>query len=99
MPKFILERHMDAGEYLRYREQSAAQLMETAHPEHPSSEVKWLESIVTHKKIYDIYEAPKAELMMDHASYQGLPIRELLVITSILKSDQGKDQDDTKKML
>ena len=75
------------------------QIWTTAERGIPGSEVKWLESIVTREKVYDIYEAPQAELMMDYASYQGLPIRSLLIITRILKPEHEEDTDAPEKML
>lgn len=99
MPKFILERCMNTAEFMRYREQHAKQLLTTTDPEHSSGAVRWLQSIVTKDKVYDIYEAPKTELMMDFASYEGLPIRSLQIITSILKPDQEEDPASPEKML
>lgn len=99
MPKFILERSMDAAEFMHYREQNAQHLVQRGEEGNSKGEVTWLESIVTNKKIYDIYQAPEAEVMMDYASYQGLPIQAMLTITWILKKDQGKDEDSPEKML
>jgi hypothetical protein len=99
MPKFILERHMDAAEFMQYKEQNQKQLWTTGNQGILFSEVRWLESIVTQEKIYDIYLAPKADVMMEFASYQGLPIRSLLTITNIIRPDQGKEEDSPEKML
>lgn len=96
MPKFILERWMNPTEHIHDQALQAQPSLTTADP---GNEVRWLESIVTREKVYDIYEAPKAELMMDFASYQGLPIRSLLIITSILKPEHGYDTDAPEKML
>ena len=95
MPKYVIERRFPHADQLSPKDlQIIAQKVCSALDE-LGPEVKWLETFVTHNKLYCIYEAPNAEHLIDHSLLSGLPADRISKINTeinpaMAKSPPGK---------
>jgi len=84
MPKFIIEREVPgAGKFspqsLKAMSQKSKEVLCTL-----GSEIQWIHSYVAGDKIYCIYLAPSAELILEHARLGGFPANTITEISNII---------------
>jgi hypothetical protein len=84
MPKFLIERAIpNAGSLSRADLQGiAAKSCDVLHKLGPA--IQWVESYVTDDKIYCVYIAPDADLILRHAADGGFPADSVSEIRSTI---------------
>ncbi len=84
MPKFVIERELPgagkltAGDLQGVSQKSCSVLRELG------PEIQWVQSYVTDDKIYCVYIAPSAELILEHAAKGGFPANSINEVRSII---------------
>ena len=84
MPKYVIERDLPgagsfSGEQLRAVAQKSCAVLESLGPQ-----IQWIQSYVTHDKIYCVYIAPNASLVREHASQGGFPANRVSEVKAII---------------
>lgn len=84
MPQFVIEREMPGAgslgaEDLRGASQASCNVLRELGPD-----ISWVHSYVTADKVYCIYEAPSADLIMEHAARSGFPANAVSEICTII---------------
>ena len=84
MPKFIIEREIpQAGnfdvEHLKSLSKKSNEVLCTL-----GTGIQWIHSYVAGDKIYCIYLAPSAELILEHARLGGFPANTITEISNII---------------
>ena len=84
MPKYLIERDIPgAGELSRDELQAISQKSCTIL-KHMGPQIQWVESYVTHDKIYCVYIAPNEAMIREHASQGGFPANSIRPILSMI---------------
>ena len=84
MPKYVIERDLPgagsfSGDQLRAVAQKSCAVLENLGPQ-----IQWVQSYVTHDKIYCVYIAPNASLVREHASQGGFPANRVSEVKAII---------------
>jgi hypothetical protein len=84
MPKFLIERELPgAGQLspadLKGISQKSCTILQELGPQ-----IQWLQSYVTADKIYCVYLAPNADIILEHARRGGFPANRISEITSVI---------------
>ena len=84
MPKYVIERDLPgagsfSSEQLRAVAQKSCAVLENLGPQ-----IQWVQSYVTHDKIYCVYIAPNASLVREHASQGGFPANRVSEVKAII---------------
>lgn len=84
MPEFVIERDIpgigDASSAdLKAASQTSCGVLRDLGPE-----IQWVHSYVTDDKIYCIYRAPDAAMIMDHAQKGGFPANSVAEVRNII---------------
>lgn len=90
MPKYVIEREMPgigdaAVEELREGSANSNRVVADLGPE-----IRWLESFVTHDKVYCVYVAPNEEIILEHARCSSMPADRISKITTITDPSWGE---------
>jgi hypothetical protein len=85
MPKFVIEREIPgAGQMTPEQLQTAAReslrVLADLGPQ-----IQWLHSYVTDNKVYCIYWAPSAELILEHARRVGAPANRISAVRHLME--------------
>jgi hypothetical protein len=73
MPKYLIEREIPGAGKLSSAElqgisQKSCQILKGMGPQ-----IQWLQSYVTNDKVYCVYIAPNADMVLEHARQGGFP--------------------------
>jgi len=84
MPKFVIERNIPGAgkltpEQLKAISQKSCSVLNALGPQ-----IQWQESYVTDDKIYCVYIAPNAEMIMEHARQGGFPANSVQEVRTII---------------
>jgi hypothetical protein len=84
LPKYLIERELaGAGaltsQQLTWLAQKSRNVLMGLGPQ-----IQWLESFVTDDKIYCVYIAPNAELILEHARQGGFPANRVSEVKSVI---------------
>jgi Nickel responsive protein SCO4226-like len=84
MPKFVIEREIPGAgdltaEDLQGISQKSCSVLQGLGPQ-----IQWVESYVTADKIYCIYIAPNAEMVVEHAKQGGFPANSVAEVKTII---------------
>lgn len=90
MPKFVIERDVpgvgvQTPEELR---NGAARSNEVLHMLGP--DIRWLHSYVTTDKIYCVYVAPDADIILEHARCLGVPADRIERVIAVQDPSSGE---------
>jgi len=83
MPRFVIEREVDAGNLSSDDLRDAALRSLEALGE-LGTQIQWLHSYVTDNKIYCVYIAPDEETIRRHAEMAGLPSNRISRVRGLL---------------
>ncbi|KIH78113.1 Protein of unknown function [Geoalkalibacter ferrihydriticus] len=84
MPKYIIERSIPgagelSAEQLQGISQKSCGVLNQLGPK-----IQWVQSYVTHDKVYCVYIAPNAELVREHAQQGGFPADSIAEVSGII---------------
>lgn len=84
MPKYVIERDIPGAgqltpEQLKGIAQKSCGVLRALGPQ-----VQWLESFVTDDKVYCLYIAPSAELVLEHARQGGFPANRVSEVRTVI---------------
>jgi hypothetical protein len=90
MPKFMIERDLPgAGDLTAEQLQSISEksnhVISTLGPE-----IRWLQSYVTDDKLYCVYVAPDADIILEHARCGGFPADKITRVTTVIDPSTGE---------
>jgi hypothetical protein len=84
MPKYVIEREIPGAGQLTPQQLQAISQTSCGVLRKLGSEIQWVHSYVTGDKIYCIYIAPNAELVLEHARQGGFPANRVSEVSSII---------------
>lgn len=84
MPKYVIERELPGAgklspETLQAISQKSCGVLQGLGPE-----IQWVQSYVTEDKIYCIYIAPDAEMVLEHARQGGFPANSVAEVRAVI---------------
>ncbi|CAB4682562.1 MAG: DUF4242 domain-containing protein [Actinobacteria bacterium] len=90
MPKFMIERDLPGAgdltaEQLQSISEKSNQVISTLGPE-----IRWLQSYVTDDKLYCVYVAPDADIILEHARCGGFPADKITRVTTVIDPSTGE---------
>ncbi len=91
MPKYVIERDLPgagnlSGDQIQAISQKSREVLEKLGPT-----IQWVESYVTDDKIYCVYIAPHADLIVKHAQEGGFPANRISEIKRIIDPTSAED--------
>jgi hypothetical protein len=89
MPKYVIERELPGAGKLSAAElqaisQKSNQVLSSLGPE-----IRWQQSYVTEDKIYCVYIAPDADIIMEHARCGGFPCDRVSLVSAVIDPSTG----------
>ncbi len=89
MPKFVIERDLPGAgslspEQLRTISQKSNKVIADLGPE-----IHWLHSYVTDDKLYCVYVAPDADIILEHARCGGFPANKVNRLATMIDPSTG----------
>ena len=89
MPKYVIERELPgagqlSSDELRAISQKSNQVLAGLGPE-----IHWITSYVTEDKIYCVYVAPDAEIILEHARCGGFPADTITMVSAVIDPSTG----------
>ena len=89
MPKYVIERELPGAgklgaDELRAISQKSNQVIASLGPE-----IRWLTSYVTDDKLYCIYAAPDADIVLEHARCGGFPADKISKVSAVIDPSTG----------
>jgi hypothetical protein len=89
MPKFVIERDLPGAgnlspEQLRTISQKSNKVIADLGPE-----IHWLHSYVTDDKLYCVYVAPDADIILEHARCGGFPANKVTKLATMIDPSTG----------
>jgi hypothetical protein len=89
MPKFMIERELPGAgnltaEELQAISEKSNQVIGTLGPE-----IRWLQSYVTDDKLYCVYVAPDADIILEHARCGGFPADRVTRVATVIDPSTG----------
>ncbi|HAF20259.1 MAG TPA: DUF4242 domain-containing protein [Chloroflexi bacterium] len=89
MPKFVIERDLPGAgslspEELRTISQKSNKVIADLGPE-----IHWLHSYVTDDKLYCVYVAPDADIILEHARCGGFPANKVTRLATMIDPSTG----------
>jgi len=84
MPRFVIERELPGAGKLSPSELQAIsqRSVNVLHSLGPT--IQWVHSYVTDEKVYCVYIAPNAEMVLEHARHGGFPANRVSEIRSVI---------------
>ena len=84
MPKYLIEREIPGAGALSAAElqgisQKSCGVLSTMGPQ-----IQWVQSYVTGDKVYCVYIAPNADMILEHARQGGFPANRVEEVTAIM---------------
>jgi hypothetical protein len=84
MPKYVIEREIPGAGNLTAEELKAISQKSCSILESMGPKIQWLESYVTADKIYCVYVAPNAEMVLEHAQKGGFPANSVAEVKTVI---------------
>ncbi len=84
MPKFVIEREIPGAGDLTAADFQAISQKSCGVLEEMGPKIQWVESYVTDNKIYCIYVAPNAEMVLEHAKKGGFPANSVAEVKNVI---------------
>jgi len=89
MPKYVIERELPGAgslseDELRAISQKSNQVIASLGPD-----IRWLTSYVTEDKLYCVYSASGAEIIMEHARCGGFPADRVSRVSTVIDPSTG----------
>lgn len=84
MPKYIIEREIPGAGQLTPLDLQAISQKSCGILTELGPQIQWLESYVTHDKVYCVYIAPNEELIRAHAQKGGFPTNKIAEVKSVI---------------
>jgi len=84
MPKFVIEREIPGAGVLTAEDLQGISQKSCGVLQGLGPQIQWVESYVTADKIYCIYIAPNAEMVVEHAKQGGFPANSVAEVKTII---------------
>lgn len=84
MPKYVIERELPGAGAIPPRELQAISQKSCSVLKGLGPQIQWVQSYVTDNKIYCIYIAPSAELVLEHARQGGFPANSVAEVRTMI---------------
>ncbi len=84
MPKYLIERDIPGAGQLSAKELQAISQKSCGVLGKLGPQIQWVHSYVTDEKVYCVYIAPNAEMVLDHARHGGFPANRVSEIRSVI---------------
>ena len=84
MPKYVIEREIPGAGKLSAQELQAISQKSCGVLQQMGPQIQWVESFVTHDKIYCVYIAPNEEMVQEHAQKGGFPANCISEVKSVI---------------
>ncbi len=84
MPKFVIEREIPGAGDLTAEDLQGISRKSCGVLQGLGPQIQWVESYVTADKIYCIYIAPNAEMVVEHAKQGGFPANSVAEVKTII---------------
>ncbi|APG26988.1 hypothetical protein A7E78_03550 [Syntrophotalea acetylenivorans] len=84
MPKYVIEREIPGAGDLTAEDFKAISQKSCGVLEGLGPQIQWVESYVTADKIYCIYIAPNAEMVVEHAQQGGFPANSVAEVKTVI---------------
>jgi hypothetical protein len=84
MPKFLIERELPGAGQLSAADLQGISQKSCAILRELGPQIQWLESYVTADKIYCVYLAPNADIILEHARRGGFPANRISEIKTVI---------------
>lgn len=84
MPKFVIERSIPGAGQLTQEQLKAISQKSCSVLNQLGPQIQWQESYVTDDKVYCVYIAPNAEMIMEHAKQGGFPANSVQEVRTMI---------------
>lgn len=84
MPQFVIEREMPGAGQLSAAELQGASQGSCLVLQQLGPDIQWVHSYVTDDKIYCVYRAPSADLIIQHAETAGFPANSVSQVRAVI---------------
>ena len=84
MPRYVIEREIPGAGDLSQEELHSISQKSCAVLQELGPQVQWVQSYVTHDKIYCIYIAPDEASVRKHAELGGFPANSVAAVSSVI---------------
>ncbi|MEZ4483973.1 MAG: DUF4242 domain-containing protein [Syntrophotaleaceae bacterium] len=84
MPKYVIEREIPGAGDLTADDFTAISQKSCSVLQGLGPEIQWVESYVTADKIYCVYIAPNAEMVLEHAKQGGFPANSVAEVKTVI---------------
>ncbi|ABQ27730.1 DUF4242 domain-containing protein [Geotalea uraniireducens] len=84
MPKYVIERELPGAGQLTADTLQAISQKSCGVLKGLGPQIQWVQSYVTDNKIYCIYIAPNAEIVLEHAKQGGFPANSVAEVRTII---------------
>lgn len=84
MPKYVIEREIPGAGKLSAAELKGISQISCGVLSKMGSQIQWIQSYVTTDKIYCVYIAPNAEMVLEHAKQGGFPANVVSEVSTII---------------
>jgi len=90
MPKFVIERELPGAGKLTAEELHGISAKSNQVLSNLGPEIRWLQSFVTEDKIYCVYVAPDADMILEHARCGGFPANVVTKVSTVIDPSTGE---------
>ena len=84
MPKFVIEREIPGAGQLTSADLQGISATSCGVLKSLGPSIQWVQSYVTDNKIYCVYIAPNAEMVLEHAKQGGFPANSVSEVRQII---------------
>ena len=84
MPKYVIEREIPGAGKLSKQELQAISQKSCGVLRDLGPQIQWVESYVTHDKVYCVYIAPNEDMVRQHAQKGGFPANKISEVRSVI---------------
>jgi hypothetical protein len=90
MPKYVIERDLPGAGKLSEAELHDISMKSNQVLSDLGPEIRWITSYVTDDKLYCIYIAPDADIIMEHARCGGFPADRINKVVAVIDPTTGE---------
>lgn len=84
MPKYVIERDIPGAGSLSAADLKAISQKSRGVLENMGPRIQWVQSFVTDDKVYCVYIAPNADMVLEHARQGGFPANRVSEIKTMI---------------
>lgn len=84
MPRYVIERDVPGAGALSSEELGQLTMRSMCVLRELGPEIQWIESYVTKDRLYCVYLAPSAELILEHARKGGFPVNRVSEVRAVI---------------